>query len=226
MTFNALPLRWLAQGLTDELVQMTPPIQTSVLTISDPRQAALFGHPVRSRILLWCAKEDRTLSQMKGVFGGSLSKLHYHVDRLLQAGLLALSRTEPREGRPIRYYRAVAEQFRIPQELLPAGPSERWAAELRQSLNDAANRAGEMSVTYSADPDGKLLVRLLPPGAGAKAPRVKELWKVTALNAQQRADLAREMAELLERYAKPAAGPGSELFWIHAAFAPRRMTDG
>jgi DNA-binding transcriptional ArsR family regulator len=205
---------------------MKSPIQSSLVTISDPRQAAMFGHPMRCRLLLWCSAKERSLSQMKARFGLSLSKLHYHVTRLVRAGLLAVSRTQPRGGRPIRFYRAVAEQFRIAQEHLPAGPSERWAAELRRSLNDAANRVEGMAATYSADPEGELMVRMLPPAPGARPPRVKEMWRVVRLDAQQRVELAREMTELLDRYAGPAGSAASELYWVHAAFAPRRTADG
>jgi len=201
---------------------MKSPIQSSVLQIADPRQAALFGHPMRSRILLWCARDERTLSGMRAKFGLSLSKLHYHASRLLDAGLLTVSRTEPRGGRPIRHYRAVAREFHIPHELLPAGPSDHWAAELRRSLNDAANRTDGMTVSYGSGPGGDLLVRMLPPSAGTRPPRVKELWRVVHLDAQQRTALAREMAELLDRYAQPAPGQGADLYWVHAAFAPRR----
>ncbi len=196
------------------------------MIISDPRQAAMFGHPMRGRILLWCARQARSLTELKAKFGLSLSKLHYHTGQLVEAGLLTVERTQPRGGRPIRFYRAVAEEFAIPQEHLPAGPSEKWSLELRRSLSDAANRAEGLTATYGADADGNLMVRMLPPGPGRGAPRVRELWKVVPLDAQQRIDLAREMAELLNRYAQPAARPGAELYWVHAAFAPRRGPAG
>lgn len=205
---------------------MDSEIRTSALTVTDPRQAAMFSHPVRSRVLLWCAREERTLSQMKARFGLSLSKLHYHVGQLLDAGLLTVARVEPRGGRAVRHYRAVAERFVIPQEHMPAKPSERWAAALRQSLNDAANRGEDLAAHYGAGEDGEMVVRMLPASARLRAPRTRELWRVVPLDAEQRTALAREMAELLDRYAGPAAGPASEPYWVHMAFAPHRSPTG
>jgi DNA-binding transcriptional ArsR family regulator len=196
--------------------------QTSDLRVENPLQVAAFENPLRARVLVACGAAERSLSDLGRLLGMPLPKLHYHVGRLLEAKLLAVSRTQPRGGRPVRFYRAVAERFVVPQESLPALPSEGWLAELRRSLHDEIGRAGEVALVYGPGPEeGTFQVRLIRPEPTG-APRSMELWRILQLTPRQRAALAKELAEVLERHAKAAPQPGAETFLAHAAFAPRR----
>jgi DNA-binding transcriptional ArsR family regulator len=197
--------------------------QTSPLVVQHPRHAAAFSHPLRLRILMLCAAQESSLSELQKKLNVPLNRLDYHVRRLLEAGLLLVSRTEPRAGRAIRYYRSAAKSFLVPQDRLPELPSERRSSELRQSLSNELGRGDERHVLYSAGPEGKVLVRLTPQG-GSPSARGMELWRLMKLSSKQRALLGRELNQLLERYAGSPQEAGSESYLVHAAFAPAIRT--
>lgn len=187
------------------------------------RQAAAFSDPLRVRVLMLCAGQESSLSGLQKKLNVPLNTLHYHVRRLLDAGLLLVSRTEPRAGRAIRHYRSVAESFLVPQDHLPELPSEKRSSELRRSLRNELGRGDEHHLLYSAGPEGKVLIRLTPQGRSPAA-RGMELWRLIKLSPKQRALLAGELNELLERYVGLPQEAGSEDFLVHGAFAPALRT--
>ena len=164
-----------------------------------------------------CAAEERSLTDLQRISDQTLAKLHYHVTRLLEAGLLRVSREQARGGRPIRFFRAVAERFLVPQEFLGELPGEAMAAELRNLLQMSR---GDVSLRYAADERGGFRMTLVRDDTGP-SPKAIELWQVFKLSRQQRDALAKELRELFERFAKVEGG--SETILAHAAFAPRLL---
>lgn len=189
--------------------------QSSEKRIGNRAQAAALENPLRARLLMACVAQERSLSELHRLTGDTLPKLHYHVARLLGAGLLKVGREQARGGRPIRLYRAVAEGFLVPQEFLHDLPGETMAAELRNLLQSSRD---DVSLRYTSDSRGSLRVALVRE-EGAPSPKSIELWQVFRLDEQQRDSLARELKELFERYAR--ADCGSHTVLAHAAFAPR-----
>lgn len=185
------------------------------MRVDDPAQAAALENPLRARLLMACVAQERSLTDLQRLSGQTLPKLHYHVTRLLEARLLRVSREQARGGRAIRFFRAVAERFLLPQEFLGALPGEAMAAELRNLLQISR---GDVSLRYAADDRGNVRVTLVRDESGP-SPKAVELWQVFKLSRQQREALAKELRELFERYAK--AEGGAETFLAHAAFAPR-----
>jgi hypothetical protein len=196
--------------------------QTSAYRIEDAAQAAVFENPLRARVLIACGPAERSLSDLRRLLGMPFPKLHYHVGRLLAAKLLTVSRTQQRAGRPVRFYRAVAEHFLVPQESLPALPGEALSAELRQSLRDEIDCAGEVALLYgpgsAAEAFQVRLVRPEPPGPS----RALELWRVLQLTPNRRTALAKDLAEIIRRYAQIEPETGAEAYLAHVAFAPKR----
>jgi DNA-binding transcriptional ArsR family regulator len=178
-------------------------------------EAAALENPLRARLLTACVAQERSLTELHRLTGQPLPKLHYHVARLLDAGLLRVSREQPRGGRPIRFFRAVAESFLVPQDVLGELPGESMSVELRRLLQ--RNR-GDVSLRYGADARGGFRVMLVRDDDD-RASKAIELWQVFRLTRQQRDALAKELRELFERYAKTDGG--HEAFLAHAAFAPR-----
>jgi DNA-binding transcriptional ArsR family regulator len=196
---------------------MEPPDPSRAYRISTPAEAAALDHPVRARLLMACALGERSLGALAKEIGQPLPKLHYHLGRLTACGLLRLSRTQARAGRPIRYYRAAAEAFLISLADMGEPAAEGWNRELRRSLAEQANRR-ELSMLYYSDGPGRMRVRLIDPDGKARASRAFDLWKVLTLTAEQRVALAQELAAVIARY-EPS--PGGEPFFVHAAFAPK-----
>jgi predicted transcriptional regulator len=197
---------------------MELPDPSSAHRVAGGAQAAALDHPVRSRLLMACARRERSLTELAKEIGQPLNKLHYHVGRLTDAGLLRQSRTEARAGRPIRYYRAIAESFLISRADMAKPVAEAWSRELRQSLAEQANRR-ELSLLYHADEAGRLRVRLIDPEGHGRRSGAFDYWKVLRLTAEQRQALGQEMAALISRYETPS--PSGDLYFVHAAFAPK-----
>lgn len=195
---------------------MQSDVQSSETRVAHRAQAAALENPLRARLLMACAAHERSLTDLQRISGQTLAKLHYHVTRLLDAGLLRVSREQARGGRPIRFFRAVANSFLVPQALLGELPGEAMAAELRNLLQKSR---GDVSLRYAADERGGFRLTLVRDESEPK-PRAIELWQVFRLSREQRDALAKELRELFERYAK--AQGGSETLLAHAAFAPRR----
>jgi DNA-binding transcriptional ArsR family regulator len=189
--------------------------KSSEKRVKDRAQAAALENPLRARLLLACVAQERSLTDLQRLSGQTLPKLHYHITRLLDAALLRVSREQARGGRPIRFFRAVAERFLVPQEFLGELPGEALAAELRNLLQ--MSRRG-VSLRYGSDSRGNLMVTLVRDET-EHSPQAIELWQILKLSRQQRDALAKELRELFERYAK--AETGSESILAHAAFAPR-----
>jgi DNA-binding transcriptional ArsR family regulator len=202
---------------------MEPPDQSSAHRIAGRAQAAALDHPVRSRLLMACARQERCLTDLAREFGEPLPKLHYHLGRLTGCGLLRPSRTEPRAGRPIRYYRAVAEAFLISLADVAAPVGETLARELRQSLAEQANRR-DLSLLYHLDEAGRMRVQLIDPDGRGRTSRAFEFWKVLRLTAEQRVALGAELMAVFARYEASAPATSGEPFLVHAAFAPKLKT--
>ena len=193
--------------------------QSSEYVVTGPSQAAVFDHPQRWQILLACAPDELSLSQLRQRFGLSLSKLHYHVGRLLSSGLLEVSRAEPRRGRAVRYYRAIAESFVVPQEFLAALPRDRLERDMREAFRDAALRS-DRAIVYSAAMEGRPRVRIREdPDAPRQSPAL-DLWKIAQLSRAQRVELARELQAVAARYGSPSEAASGEAVLIHLAFVP------
>jgi DNA-binding transcriptional ArsR family regulator len=198
---------------------MLHPDPSSAHRVTAGEQAAALDHALRSRLLLACARTDRSLTELARELGQPLPKLHYHVGRLVEAGLLRVSRVEPRSGRSIRRYRAIAEAFLVSLADVPEPVGERWARELRQSLAEQTRRL-DLSLLYHLDEAGGIRVRLLDPEGRGRISQAWEHWKVIRLTQEQRMALAGEVAAVIARY-EAAGEPSGELFFVHAAFAPK-----
>lgn len=194
--------------------------QSSPHKVQDGLQAAAFSNPLRCRVLVACALEERSLSQLQAEFGIPLTKLHYHIGQLMKAELVVISRSQARGGRAINYYRAIAEKFLLSDVTHITLPSDLWTEELRQLLNEEVSRSGEWGLLYAPGPRGKMLVQLVRPPQPPTT-RTFENWRVIKLNAEQRAALAKDLFDLLERYSQAGSEEG-ETVLLHAAFAPRK----
>jgi len=199
---------------------MKPPDWSRARRIATRAEASALDHPLRSRLLMACVRDERSLTELAHDLGAPLAKLHYHLAPLLGCGLLTVSRVEPRAGRAVRYYRAVAESFLISLADMAEAPGARFGRELRQSLDDRGNRAN-LSLLHYLDENGRGDVRLIDPEEGRAARRAFEYWKVLPLTREQRQSLAVEIDALIRRYETAGAGQGGELFLVHAAFAPK-----
>ena len=176
-----------------------------------------------------------------------MSSALYRVRQLLRLGLIELVRLEPRRGRAIKFYSAVAEGFYVPFSLTPHATTETLAPDtfsdlhlrLNQSIAAAwTSTAGEpqalgihvfrrpdgfVSQNITPHPDAQEPYRFFADLCEADAPAVWDTWGTRQLSFESAKRLQRELAEVLERYPDEAAF-GNGTYMVRLAMAPLNET--
>ena len=152
--------------------------------------AALLAHPKKRRILFAFVDRDRSLAEVSATTGVPLSLLHYHVTRMVRAGLLERGDRRARKGRPVQLYRAVASAFVVPAKLLRGRPDEA----LRQELRRALDREQADAYLFEREEGGR--VRM----SRVAAEDSNELWRVMRLDAASARELAADVRRLISSY--------------------------
>lgn len=192
-------------------------IPDRTLVVDTRRAAALFSDPRRRRILLAFVGRDRCLSEVAALIGMPLNLLHYHVERLLEAGLLQRRGKVARAGRPVQFYGAAAEAFFVPAALMPGKPDERLHRELRDALEWAGQRVELSGFVFSKGADGGVQMRKVEDSRESVA---HELWRLVRLDPAGARKLADEMKALITGF-QNNAGKRARTYIVHAALAPR-----
>ena len=84
--------------------------QAELRTLDDLKQVRALADPLRMRILTALC-EERTTKQVAELLHEKPTRLYHHVDALERAGLVQLTRTQPKRGTIEKYYRSVARRF-------------------------------------------------------------------------------------------------------------------
>ena len=213
-----------------------------VLELHDPKRAAALLEPNTLRYLEPFIGCDRAADQVAQDMGVSLTTLLYQIKRLLQLGFLEVCQEQPRRGRSIKRYRAVAEIFFVPFDATHfATPADMLIREyeplykkfLEHFLEAAMQMvnlktAKEIGISVSQNEDGKLVVRhgphpLRPIDINPlepSAPAILSLWEdQLRLDFTDAKALQLELYELLERYRQKDGGGA---YIAHVALAPTR----
>ena len=97
-------------------------------------------------------KRELSLSGAAEELRVKLPTLLYHVKKFLAFGLLELIRTEPRAGRPIKYYRSTARTFFVPYQLTSSDTLAQLLAELTAPTEKQFHREAARTL-QTLDPD-------------------------------------------------------------------------
>ncbi len=196
---------------------MEEPSLSRALRLDAPDRAAALVDPVRRRILTAFMGRERSLSEAAEALAMPLNRLAYHVGALLRLGLVGIVRERKRAGRPIRFYRAVADAFLVPAAATGRRPGAGLSAEMRAAIDQAELLAGASDMIVALDAGGRPI--MTRHGAEA-ATDACEYWRVLALTRSEAQALAAELGALLRRYeGKP--GKGKRTYLAHGALAPR-----
>ena len=163
-----------------------------------------------------------------------LNVLHYWVGRFLKAGLLKVTRTVKRVGRPIKFYLATAQSYVVPADMMPSSGYE--AAELheehwrRMFWEGLAVAAPELlyvnGIRISIDEDHQLNVQNFrnpdeysdPLRRDARA--VLNTWSnALKLNPVEAKELQARLMDLFHEYQRKQ---GKDTYVIHIGLAPRK----
>ncbi len=82
----------------------------------DPTQFAVLGSPIRQRILeILCMRQRNVAGLTRDLGAEAPLNLYYHVNKLVEAGLVTVVRTKQCRGAVEKFYRAVAGGFSTPR---------------------------------------------------------------------------------------------------------------
>lgn len=79
--------------------------------VDSPDQLSLLAHPVRQAILHHLTQRELTTGDLAEAVGIERNRLYHHLERLVEAGMVAVSREDQVGHMTVRRYRAVAERF-------------------------------------------------------------------------------------------------------------------
>ncbi len=201
--------------------------------VRDPTAAELLMNPTTLRQLAPFLGRERTVGQAATESGELANTVLKRAKRFLAAGLLEVSGTLPRRGRPMKLYRTIADLFFVPfeataAESLETSLAERdayWERLLRRNVVRARMEAlGTWGTRVYRDERGRLQVQTaVTPEADATtldaaAPAVLSSWRDSVtLDFEDAKALQREMYELLLRYEQKQ---GAQRYIVRLALAP------
>ncbi|HTD29469.1 MAG TPA: helix-turn-helix domain-containing protein, partial [Xanthomonadaceae bacterium] len=162
--------------------------------VADARTASAFSNMRQRRLLLELVAQELSLQELARRQKLPLSLAHYHVTRLLEMGLVLVTREQPRAGRVIKYYRASARSFFVPAYLASQSPAKELVAELRAALEHAQQRDPGDGTLYFVD--AQLFPRMRRVRGPAKAGIATEFWSRLTLTNEDALLLAIELKAL------------------------------
>jgi hypothetical protein len=202
----------------------------------DPAIVKLLTDPTRAQFFLAFLGRDASPAQVARELRVSLSRTMYWVTRAVDAGLLVVSRTEERAGRPVRFYRCLAEALFLPADATEEGTltellrlwSDPWQQLFIESIARALRNAKLTGIRFSRTPSGRLEIKYASgPEANAdlapaNMPAVWGGWYTDLWLTQQDAKaLQLELRALQKRFlAKSEAAPGTQRYIMRLALAP------
>ena len=189
-----------------------------LISVQDGKIAKVFSNTSQRHMLLELAGHERSLQRLANILRMPLSLAHYHVGRLLALGLVEITRREPRAGKPIKHYRAVARSFFVPAHLASRSPSAMLYAELRTALERAQlRRSDDNGTVYFVDDQMRPRMRRMQ----GRARRVAvESWGILHVTDKDAHVLYGEMKALFSRY-EGLAGDSAATYLAHFAIVPR-----
>ncbi|MCA9840056.1 MAG: hypothetical protein KC422_24310 [Trueperaceae bacterium] len=211
--------------------------------ITDSERANFIISPQSRRFLEPFILEECSVGELAAKLEVDISSALYRVRQLLRLGLIKEVRQEARRGRPIRYYKSVAEGFYVPfsattyanteslgpetfgnvHELLIKSIAKAWteAAGSPVDLGIHIFRHEEGWVSSNITPlprednPGQFFDKLLEPDSAA----VWDSWGSRKLSKESAKRLQIELANVLDRY-PDEADKGNKTYMVRLAMAP------
>ena len=213
------------------------------LELSDPEAVRIVTDPKARRFLEPLIGQERSAGQLARELGVDLSSVLYRVEQFMRLGLVEVGRLEPRRGRAVRYYRAVADGFYIPFGATAHPTTETLSPDAFENLQTLLNKsiahtwteaAGEplalglhlyrhadgglyRNITPHPDEDApnRFFETLLEPSSAA----VWDTWGVRRLSRADAKKLQQELASVFKRY-QPSDAEEDREYIIRLALAP------
>lgn len=182
--------------------------------MNDAEQARLLSDPSAFRYFQPFLARESSVSSAAEVVGCGVDTMLYRVRRFCEAGLLKVTRTAKRAGRPIKLYRSSADAFFVPLAVTPfATVEERLAHQMapfnQQIVHSAAHlirESGREGRRIYRRPDGEVWIesaRDQDSPFSLEDPDLPAAFDVSArlrLDFENAKSLQRELHSLFERY--------------------------
>ncbi|MGL5909793.1 MAG: hypothetical protein ACRCZP_07320 [Phycicoccus sp.] len=188
----------------------------AVHVVTEPTVARLLVDVSRVRFLGPFLGQESTASDAAARLGVTLDQMLGRLRLLTRAGLVVVVRTQPRAGRAVKVYRAVADEFFVPLSTLELDrdtlrSEDHWHGVFRRCFELA------MAAELSRHDEPGARIHLVGPGARPEvqaavapgipydeeapgAPAVVYSWRSINLGAADAKELQREMYALVGRF--------------------------
>lgn len=116
---------------------------SSTLTVTDAETARVLIDPAQLRYIAPFIGRERTVKEVADETNSTLSTTYRRVRRYLGLGILEVVREQKRKGKALKVYRAVADEFYIPnnvtdgQEVSSERWQKHWERDFQQGLRHA-----------------------------------------------------------------------------------------
>lgn len=201
--------------------------------IDDPEQARLLSDPTAFRYFEPFLARESTVSRAAEVVGCGVDTMLYRVRKFCQAGLLRVSRSEKRAGRPIKHYRSTADAYFVPLSVTPfATVEERLANQMRPFNEEVVagmahliRESGREGRRIYRGPDGEVWTgsaRDVDSPFYLDDPDMPAAFDVSArlrLDSESAKSLQHELRSLFERY-KEVSVDGKREYLLQIALLP------
>lgn len=156
------------------------------------------------------------------------SSLAYWVQRFLTAGLIEVTRTVARAGKPIPHYRAISSEFQVPFDAMPPGRRDEFLLRGRRQAFEQfiadSNRAaaaafGDAGMRIVATAERGVELSLIEP-KGVPDQHTTEWWGTCQLTDDEAVEVNRILSDLQKRFGRDQEGPGRTKYHLVLGFAP------
>lgn len=182
--------------------------------VTQPEVAAFLVHRTRVAHLHPFMGRDCSLSEAAAHLGIGKSRMGYWLKKLLEIGLVRLVRVEKRGRHEVPVYRAVADVFTKPIELVEMDADENLMAAHASEFEEAAKRSLLDTARMSADywdvrfrfADGAGRLEAVPRNPSLET--IVNHWGKLRFSPQQAMAFRRELLDLIERFVTEASSEG------------------
>ena len=162
-------------------------------------------------------RSEQTLGSVAAELDTPASSLAYWVGRFQKAGLVEVVRREPRAGKPIPIYRAVADEFQVPLDAMSPGQRDEFLNGSRRHMFDEFTKAVDKvaekylrrGISVRPHTDRGVEIEFLD--ADDELPvSVAESWGVVSLTDVQARELQATLQAISKQHSERRDEPGTK----------------
>lgn len=175
--------------------------------IDTAAKAKVFQNAFGRRLLLTCIPKAQSIKMLSIHLGVDLAKVHYYMRRLLKLGLVRVESTQARAGRGINMYRATADGFFVPIDLVAT-----FDAALRDEMFEAIDNQYLLSgggTVFTVSASGAPLRQKIY-GSDDRPKKANELWVTLNISQENLEQLNQEIIGVIGKYKASNISPPSK----------------